>query len=291
VWLAALFLVLSAAAALPAHAQGTAAGTVIQNTASLNFNDAGGQPQPTVNSGAATTTVSHVAAVQVAPATGAKDGQGGEVLYYAATVTNKGNGADTFSLTAASASSPAWTVAIYKDDGAGGGTANDGVHQSGETNVASTTGSIAAEAAFKCFVAAAVPAGAAGGAVDSTTFTATSQFDAGKQASAVFSTTVNAAAMSLTKAVDKAQAAPGETIRYTITYSNSGDAAATSVVLTDTVPSAVTYVADSVKVNGATKTDAADGDNVTVAGGVITANLGSVAAGASGTITFDATVK
>lgn len=287
----AALTVLCLCATMPLHAQGTAAGTVIQNTATLNYKNESGVDQPAVTSNAASTTVSQVGAVQMTPASGANSGSGGQVIYYAFTVTNKGNGSDTFTLTAASGSSPAWTVAIYKDDGAGGGTANDGVHQSGENNVASSTGALAAEASFKGFVAVTIPGSAAGGAVDTTTLTARSQFDTTKTASAAFSTTVSAAVMTVTKSVDKAQAAPGDTLRYTITYSNTGNASATNVVVTDTVPATVNYVANSVKVNGAAKTDAADGDNVTVASGVITVNLGTIAAGAQGTITFDATVK
>jgi len=282
---------IAAATAIPALAQGTPAGTVISNTASLDYKNPSGQAQPTVTSNATSVTVSQVAAVQASPATGSGTGANGDVVYYAATVSNKGNGSDTFALAATSASTPVWTVAIYKDDGAGGGVANDGVHQSGETNVASSTGSLAAEATFKCFVAVTVPAGAAGGATDTTSLTATSQYDASKHATDVFTTTANSAVMTLTKSVDKAQAAPGDTVRYTLTYTNTGNAQATTVVIRDTVPTAVTYVANSVKVNGAAKTDAADADNVTVASGVITVTLGTVAAGASGTITFDATVN
>lgn len=276
---------------IPAYAQGTAAGTVVENTASLDYNNSSGQAQPTVTSNAASVTVSQVASAQSAPASASGAGQPADTLYYAVSITNKGNGTDTFTLAASSASSPAWTVVIYKDDGAGSGTANDGVHQSGETHVAANTGSLAAEATFKCFAAVTIPAGAARGAADTTTLTATSQFDATKKATSSFSTTASGAAMSLSKSVDKSQAAPGDAIRYTITYSNTGDASATSVVIKDTIPTAVTYVANSVKVGGVAKTDAADADNVTVASGVITISLGTVAAGANGTITFDATVK
>lgn len=278
-------------AAISAQAQGTAAGTVIPNAAALDYKNAAGQSQPTVTSNTASVTVSQVAAVQATPASTSGAGQTDETVYYALTATNKGNAADTIALAAASGSSPAWTVKIYKDDGAGGGTANDGVHQSGETNVASTTGSLAAEAAFKCFAAVTIPSGAAAGAVDATTLTATSQFDSTKKATCAFSTTASAADMTLTKSVDKTQAMPGDAVRYTITYKNNGDASATSVVIRDTVPSAVTYVVNSVKVNGSAKTDAADSDSVTVSAGAITISLGTVAAGAQGTITFDATVK
>jgi len=284
-------LALAALVVIPASAQGTTAGTAIGNTATLDYKDGGGTSQPTVTSNSASVTVSQVAAVQAAPTSASGNGQASETIYYAVTVTNNGNGADTFALAASSTSSPAWTVAIYRDNGAGGGTANDGVHQSGENTVASSTGSLAPDASFKCFVAVTVPSGAAAGASDTTNLTATSQFDATKKATDTFSTAVSAAVMTLAKSVDKAQAAPGDTIRYTITYNNTGSAAASTVWVRDTIPSAVNYVANSVKVNGTAKTDAADSDNVTVASGVITINVGTIAAGASGSITFDATVK
>ena len=62
-------------------------------------------------------------------------------------------------------------------------------------------------------------------------------------------------------------------------------------MITDTLPDEVDYVADSVTLNGAAKTDVADADEVTVSGGTVTVSLGTVAAGAQGTITFRVTVK
>ena len=43
---------------------------------------------------------------------------------------------------------------------------------------------------------------------------------------------------------------PGDTLRYTISISNSGAIPAINVVLTDTVPPNTTYVADSLRLNG-----------------------------------------
>ncbi|MDH3262216.1 MAG: isopeptide-forming domain-containing fimbrial protein, partial [Acidimicrobiia bacterium] len=44
---------------------------------------------------------------------------------------------------------------------------------------------------------------------------------------------------------------PGDVLRYTIVFSNSGAVPATGVVLTDTVPANTTYIADSLRLNGA----------------------------------------
>ncbi len=74
-----------------------------------------------------------------------------------------------------------------------------------------------------------------------------------------------------------ATANSGQTIVYTITYENIGDAAAHNVTVTDNLPVGVTYVS-SVPAGS-------------VAGSVITWNIGTVAAGATGTITVTVTVN
>jgi len=68
----------------------------------------------------------------------------------------------------------------------------------------------------------------------------------------------------------------GSTIVYTISYSNTGDADATGVVLNDTLPASVTFVSAS--------------DSGTHASGVVTWNLGTIAAGASGSVTVTVTI-
>lgn len=275
----------------PAWPQGTPAGTVIQNSASATYSNSSGVAQPALTSNTVNVTVAQVAAVSLSPATSSQQQPAGAAATYAVTVTNKGNGSDTFSLAAASASSPAWTAAIYKDDGANGGVANDGVRQAGETNIATSTGSLAADASFRCFVVVQVPSGAAVSSTDTTTLTATSQFDSAKKGTATCTTTVAAPALVLSKSVDKANAKAGEAIVYTITYQNSGSTSVQSVVITDAVPSGTTYVTNSVTLSGSQKTDASDSDEVTVSAGTITIVVGNVAAGASGTISFRVTVN
>ena len=89
---------------------------------------------------------------------------------------------------------------------------------------------------------------------------------------------------------------PGATIQYTITVSNDAGASssADSVVITDAIPSDVTYTAGTITLGGSPQTDIVDGDgsdfNVSNAG-AITVTIPSVAAGASSVVTFDVTVN
>ena len=289
--IAACAALLIIALSAPAVAQGTAAGTQIQNSATVNYNNSAGAAQPAVTSNTVTVAVTQVAGVSSSPATGATSGAPGATAYYAYSITNSGNGSDTFSLSAVSSHSPAWTVTILKDDGAGGGTANDGIHQAGETNVAASTGALAADGVFKGFMAVAIPAGTANGTSDTETLTAKSQFNASTTATVVGTTTVASAVLTLTKAADVQSAAPGATVTYTLTYKNTGSADATQVAIADSIPANVTYVAGSVTLNGTAKTDAADGDQVTASNGTITVAVGTVTAGTQGTITFKVTVN
>jgi len=86
------------------------------------------------------------------------------------------------------------------------------------------------------------------------------------------------------------QASPGSTIpsgvvTFTITYSNDTGSTIYNAVVTDAIPSAMTYVPGSAKLNGQTITPDP------YQNGSLVVSLGNVAAGASGTITFRATVN
>lgn len=72
---------------------------------------------------------------------------------------------------------------------------------------------------------------------------------------------------------------PGGTIRYVLTYSNSGNGSSTSTVITDALPAQTSYVQDS-----ATAAVTVNDD------GSVVFQLGSVAAGKSGTIAYDVLV-
>lgn len=155
----------------------TSAGTVVTNTATASW-DTG-----TASSNRVDLTVLQKAGVAVSPLTGSNNGRPGESVYFAAVLTNTGNGADTVGLSAVS--SHGWPCQIYRDDNA------DGVHQSTEVSVVTSTGSLASGQSFYCVVAIAIPAGATGS--DSTTLTGTSSYDPARLATATYTINVQIA--------------------------------------------------------------------------------------------------
>lgn len=83
------------------------------------------------------------------------------------------------------------------------------------------------------------------------------------------------AAMTLTKSASAVRIAPSGSVTYTLSYSNTGTADAANVVLTDTLPNGMTYSSST-------------GSGVHSLG-VVTWSLGTVAQGASGSVTVTAT--
>lgn len=98
--------------------------------------------------------------------------------------------------------------------------------------------------------------------------------------------TVAVATLTLTKSASVSTAARGDVISYTITCSNNSQAVALGVRVTDPIPANSAYVSGSTRLNGNPVPD--QGSQPAVAAGV---NVGSLAAGASATITFDVTVS
>jgi len=87
---------------------------------------------------------------------------------------------------------------------------------------------------------------------------------------------------------------PGDVLRYTIVLSNSGAVPATGVVLTDNVPANTTYVADSLRLNGASV--GPDGGVSPLIAGLSVQSAdnpgaGIVSAGNSAVVTFEARVN
>jgi uncharacterized repeat protein (TIGR01451 family) len=102
---------------------------------------------------------------------------------------------------------------------------------------------------------------------------------------------LNRPVMLMNKSVNKATAKPGDTLTYTITYSNAGTQAATLVTVTDAQPENTTYIANSVKINNVAKTDSSDADEVTLNVTTVQLNIGQVLPGGSGTITLKVKVN
>src|ERR1700730_715107 len=92
------------------------AGTSIGNQASATYTDASGVSH-TVTSNVVQTTVQQVASLTLTQ-NGAQNATAGSVAYYPHTLTNTGNGSDTFNLTTANSGGfTLSTVQIYADNG------------------------------------------------------------------------------------------------------------------------------------------------------------------------------
>ncbi len=87
------------------------------------------------------------------------------------------------------------------------------------------------------------------------------------------------------------RAIPGATVHYCVTITNPGTQSVGSVVQTDPLPSAVTFVAGTLK-EGTTCANATTAAvKSTISGTTITSTLGTMAAGASYAVVYDVTIN
>jgi uncharacterized repeat protein (TIGR01451 family) len=322
---AVLAAALSLGASYGARAVGTAAGTNIQNAAQVTYTVAG--VSATTSSNTVSVGVAEIldAVVTIASAT-VTAGPGAAQQELVFTLTNTGNGPESFSLGALSAGvagddfDPVLaTPAIYFDtDGSGDLSAPDVAYVAGTNDPV-----LAADATVRVLVVNNIPAGVidgnrgrseltaraatgvgAPGAVftgagaggldavagatggDATLFG--EYLIAGLQLTAVKSQTV----------VDQfggARALPGARINYQIVVTAVGAGMAGAAAFIDLVPTSTTYVAGSLELNSATLSDGADADAgqfATTPAPEVRVNLGDLTS-ASGpqTIEFAVTIN
>lgn len=281
----------------PAHAAPPPAGTSISNQASATYSDGSGVAR-TVTSNLVQTTVTQVYSLTLT-ANGAQNATPGSVVYYPHTLTNTGNGTDTFNLTAANAASPQFTmtnVLIYADNGSGAPVGSP----------ITSTGALASGATFKFIVTGTVPATATAGQTNALTVTGASTGDATKTASNTDTTTATSnAVVTLTKSISVSTgAANSGPYTYTLTYTNTGNSDATAVAIVDNIPTGMTYVAGSARwsVTGASTALSDSGGTVGTSPNTLTstydgtnrrltATVARVSPGQSGYVTFQVNVN
>jgi hypothetical protein len=184
-----------AAAGLNAYAAPTPAGTSITNQASASYVDSGLVAR-TATSNTVVTVVQQVASVSISAGT-TKNGSANGTVVYAHTITNNGNGNDSFNLSASNSGAFQMAGVTLYLDADGNGVADNNVPLT-------STGNLAPGAALRVVAVATLPASAAAAANNSLTLIATSAFNAASVASATDVTTVAAAA-----AIDITANAPG----------------------------------------------------------------------------------
>lgn len=308
-----------------AFAVGTAAGTSIQNTAQVTYTVAG-------VGGSATSNIVDVrvdevldAVLTIASATVATSpGAAQQELLF--TLTNTGNGTETFELTALSAGvtgddfDPTLAApAIYFDSDASGDlSAGDAPHVAGSNDPV-----LAADASVRILVVNDIPAATSNAQRGRSELTASAStgsgtpgtpFDnagdagvdavvgmSGADATLYGEYLVNALSLSAVKSqtvVDQSggsRVQSGARITYQIVVSASGSGAANGAVFADLIPASTTYVAGSLALNNATLTDGADSDAgqfATTPAPEVRVNLGDLTSGAGPqTIEFAVTVN
>jgi uncharacterized repeat protein (TIGR01451 family) len=304
--------------ALPALAAGTAAGTNITNKASVSFV----VDTTTVNqeSNEVTLQVAEVLDLTLAWQDSgnilAKAEETGKVATFL--LTNTGNGSEAFTLTVdnglgADQFDPT-LVGTYLDAN-GNGQYDAGIDTLYSAGVNDPV--LAADASLSLFVVNDIPAGVndsdlgktglsaaanTGTGVPGTAFPgagdgginavvgatgAGADDEATFQISAVDVSVVKSQA--ITDPYGGSQPMPAAVITYSIPVTASGSGTAKSVTVTDPIPANTTYIAGSLKIDGGSLTDAADGDVGEVAGGNVTIRLGDLQDTAK-TVAFQVTI-
>ncbi|MBS0416962.1 MAG: DUF11 domain-containing protein [Proteobacteria bacterium] len=268
-----------------------AAGTVIGNQATATYLDSTGT-QRTASSNLVQTTVSQVKSFTLT-ASGSKTGTPGQTVYFPHTITNTGNGTDTYALgTLVAGGTVTQTGLTYYVDANG-----DGVPDN--STAITSSPQLAAGDQFNFVVAATIPPAATAGTTGTVTVPVS---DTGSNnASNTDTTTVQSSVLNVTKALSaNSGASPSAApITVTLSYSNAGTATATNLIITDVLPSGMTYVASSGRWSGSgatALTDAAGGDpsginyDASTTPGTVVATISNVAAGTSGTVTFQVNI-
>lgn len=268
-----------------AFASGTPAGTEIKNVAKMTYKDFAGTSYDTLFTDTARVTVEQVAGVTVTPVGSLKYSSDSLYVFFPHTVTNTGNGTDTYTLAAADSAS--WGASIFFDiDGQGDVDAADTA-----AAAITTTGSMAADATYKILVRLFVPNGKTSGLLDTNNTKATSSFNTAVLAWVRDSIRTRVTEIALTKTNNNGTPTPGQTITYTITYNNSGTGTGKNAELRDTLNSNLTFVSAVVNSGGgsATTTTGGLGELIVIWSGI--GNSGNVYGGLTGQLTIQATVN
>lgn len=313
----ALATLIAAGFALPAHAEGVGAGTVIENTAQATYDTLAG-PE-TISSNTVELAVDELLDVTLTSLDGAPVGAtpGSATLTYE--LTNTSNGPEAFRLTA----DPAVAGNDFDTtvDSIAVDTNGNGIYDAGVDAILTgpeTTDELAPDEAITIFVNVTVPGtvndgeqsdvqllaeAVTGTGAPGTVFAGqgVNGVDAiiggtGASATALGSLIAGITTVDLVKSqsvVDPfggTSTVPGSIVTYTIVATVSGSGSVSSLVVTDAFPAGTTYSAGSITLDSASLTDAPGDDAGEADATGITVDLGTVPGGTSQTITFDVTV-
>jgi len=218
----------------------TPAGTIIKNQASASYRDSNGVLR-TATSNLVETLIQQVASLELFQ-TQSRIAAAGQQVFFPHTLTNTGNGADSYSLAISNNSGDSFDytgLAIYDDSNQDG--------QPDSFNAIATSPGLGQLQQWHFVVAASIPAGAASGDTGVLSVSAQSQFSVAESATNQDTATISAeGVIEVSKLLSATNGtSPGGSHTVTMSYRNTGSAAATNVTLIDVLPSGMTYVAAS----------------------------------------------
>ncbi|PTQ91157.1 beta strand repeat-containing protein [Agitococcus lubricus] len=242
---AAVAIALGGLAAVPGQAFAAApnAGTTIGNIASADYTDATATPR-TATSNQVNTSVRQIATFSLVADNNLYVTPGGQVVF-PHTLTNTGNGTDSFVISAANVGGDNFeynSVAIYAD------TDGDG-QPDNTTDINGTTITLARNGVYNFVVVAIAPNTIVNGDIGRVDVTADSQLydnqvihgplgnvDPADEVNNDSATVTADAIISVTKAADVIIGPTGTVVEYTLTYRNTGNNTATGVTIEDVMP-------------------------------------------------------
>lgn len=306
------------ATATPALAAGVAAGTLIENTATATYTS--GTASGSVTSNKVTVKVDELLDVAVATLSTTPATATSAPATLTFSVTNAGNGSEAFDLTVdprVSGNAFDGTITGIAIDSNGNGTYEAGVDTLLRAGAA--TPALAPDQAVKVFVLVALPAGATDAQTSQVRLTATAATGSGTagtsfsgqgqgggnavvglttaSANSLASLVASVASVTLTKSaviVDQfgnASPVPGATVTYSLAARVSGSGIAHDLGVADAIPAGTTYVPGSLKLDGASLTDATDSDAGNASSDGVAVTLGDVAGGTTRTVAFSVKIN
>ena len=328
------FLIVIAMLAANVYAAGTPVGTLINNTATLNY-EVQSLPQPPINSNTAGFVVDNKINLTVtsldASEVGAGTGQFAAVTRFS--VTNLSNSPQDYALssTIAGIANPfgggpdvfnPTACTIHVEDG---GAVN---YQAGQ-DLATFISNLAPDASAIVYLVCDIPNAASTGQVSAIALTATTKAAGSGGTGALTQPSGISIVLADTQAplagtsdalLDAAASAadaykiglsviltktvlctptpacttnfkPGDTVTYQILVNVTGAGIANNLVISDPIPTNLTYLPASIKINAAARTDAADADNASFTANTINVNFGNIVAPQSFNLQFKAIVQ
>lgn len=227
----------------------TEAGTVIENQAFGNYEDANGNTMPQVESLKVQTTVSQVAGVSLGSNL-ANPVSAMDSTLYAVTLANSGNYEDTFTIGATGVANDGGTYDFFVYHDANGSGTIDGVE--GDTEITSS-GLVAFTGSYDLLIKVVDKTDGGGnpGEEHVVTLLATSVFDGDSTATITLTTTVQAATVTgETVIVGDDTPGPGDPITYESCFTNTGSETAYNGVFLSTMPSNTVLDLTSVSIDG-----------------------------------------